>query len=197
MAQLLNEWCIPCEVLPGSDVQRTAFRLTAWCSDLGDIPPVMDLAIPEPEATARERHCLLYPISISVMPLGDLAAPDDSPAPPPPPTEDDSHRRRRRHRPSASSPPPMDRDITAPARAHRAPVHSRLGPQSGGCQGASQDDAPCDVQLLKASSVPEEACDTVHEEALLATEATPIVNTVAAGFFYPTDRTEPPAPGSG
>jgi len=108
-AQLLGDCCLPCAIHPVSDAQREFFRFAAWCSNPGDIPPMIDLVLPEPavaaRGTAREKRCLVYPISIGVwMPDGDLA---NVPSPPPPPDDDDSHRRRERRRPSpaAFSPP--------------------------------------------------------------------------------------------
>ena len=77
MAQLLNEWCLPCGVLLETEGQRSSFHLTTWCSNPCTIPLIMDLEIPEPEVSsgrfAQERHCQRYPISISVVPLGGLA----------------------------------------------------------------------------------------------------------------------------
>ncbi|KAG2603614.1 hypothetical protein PVAP13_5KG781701 [Panicum virgatum] len=67
-AQLLNNCCLPCGIHPVSDPQREVFRLAAWCSNPGDIPPTIDLEIPEPKVVredARRRRCLVYPILIA------------------------------------------------------------------------------------------------------------------------------------
>jgi len=47
-SQLLSDCCLPCGLLPGTDRQRETLHLVAWCSSPKDIPPVMDLEIPEP-----------------------------------------------------------------------------------------------------------------------------------------------------
>lgn len=39
-AQLLNEWCLSCGVLPKITIQRKIFRIAAWCSSPGDAPPM-------------------------------------------------------------------------------------------------------------------------------------------------------------
>lgn len=54
-AQLLNEWCLPYGVHPMTAIQRETFRLATWCSNPEDIPPVIELVIPEPAvATGRD-----------------------------------------------------------------------------------------------------------------------------------------------
>ena len=51
-AQLLDDWCLPCDVHPMTAIQRKTFRLAAWCSNPGDIPPVIQLEIAEPWVAA-------------------------------------------------------------------------------------------------------------------------------------------------
>ncbi|KAG2557007.1 hypothetical protein PVAP13_8NG177700, partial [Panicum virgatum] len=67
-AQLLDDCCLPCGIHPVSDTQREVYRFAAWCSNPGSIPHGIDLVLPEPKIAARgparERHCLLYPMSI-------------------------------------------------------------------------------------------------------------------------------------
>jgi hypothetical protein len=54
-AQLLNEWCLSCGVHPMTAIQRETFRLATWCSNPKDIPPIIELVIPEPAvATGRD-----------------------------------------------------------------------------------------------------------------------------------------------
>jgi len=88
-AQLLNNCCLPCGIHPVSDPQREVFHLAAWCSNPGDIPPTIDLEIPEPEVVredARRRRYLVYPISIAAK-LLDHQSQDDGPPPSPPPED--------------------------------------------------------------------------------------------------------------
>lgn len=96
-AQLLSDCCIPCGVHPETASQRKVFRLGAWCSDPGAIPPEIDLEIPEPEVigrAARERRSLIYHVKISSRTAGVQVPADD----PPPSTSqmDDDHRQRGR-----------------------------------------------------------------------------------------------------
>ena len=68
--QILSDCCLPCGIHPETAIQRNVFRLAAWCSCPGDVPPAIDLEVPEPEVAAREgvreQRTLTYPITITV-----------------------------------------------------------------------------------------------------------------------------------
>jgi hypothetical protein len=160
VAQLLNEWCLLCGVHPVTAAQRKIFHFAAWCSNPGDIPPEIDLEIPEPEVPAgrddRERPYLRYPVLISVKLLGDQAPLDDGHAPHPSPTDND-HRQRGQHyrRLSAYFPTPVGHNGDGSGRpgAQRTPMHSQLGPPAVGCQDTSRGVALGAVRII-ASLVP-------------------------------------------
>jgi hypothetical protein len=165
-AQLLSDCCIPCGVHPETASQRKVFRLGAWCSDPGAIPPEIDLEIPEPEVigrAARERRSLIYHVKISSRTAGVQVPADD----PPPSTSqmDDDHRQRGR-RYSASSLVPATHGGSAPARAHRAPVHRRLGPASVDCGGVDQ--ATTSGPVHAATPLPKglEASETAEDSSI-------------------------------
>jgi len=102
--------------------RRDVLRLGAWCSSPRDIPPEMDLVIPEPETggVLHEQRTLVYPIHVSVHQSGEPPLLGGNPPPPPSPADDDRHHHRHQRRlPSTSSP------ATA---TQEGPVHSRLGP---------------------------------------------------------------------
>jgi len=86
-AHLLRDHCIPRGTHPETAIQRDVFRIAALCSDPCNLPPVVDLVIPEPPVAGvvgdQARHTLTYPIHISVRVCGD--GQDGPSAPPPPP----------------------------------------------------------------------------------------------------------------
>lgn len=100
---------------------RDTFKVVAWSSRPASIPPVMDLEIVEPPMQDDDQHpekrTLVYPVSLSVVPVGLPSRPVDAPSPPP---ADNGRRRQERRRPGSLRTP-------AAAGALRALVQERLG----------------------------------------------------------------------
>jgi len=69
-AQLLGDACVPYGLHPTTASQREVFRLSAWCSDPSDIPPWMELELPELAVASvhdeQVQRLLSYPITIVV-----------------------------------------------------------------------------------------------------------------------------------
>ena len=112
------------------------FSAVGLVLDPSDIPPWMELELPEPAVAGgndeQVQRLLSYPIAISVNVTGDNPS-SDAPRLHPPPADSDRRRRRRWVR-RTSSPTPAADASNFPAGGRRASVHSRLGPLAGdGC----------------------------------------------------------------
>ena len=179
-SQLLSDCCLPCGLHHRTNVQRDVFRLVAWCSNPRDIPPGIDLVIPEPTSggETHEQRTLVYPVEISTKRIGEPSSADNRPPPPLPADDDHQRRRQQRRHSSTSSPSPAPAAVSDPApseRAHRIPVHSRLGPPATGCEDSALGDVSCPVhetasQSSREINVPEPlgAAGTGHEVAAAA-----------------------------
>ncbi|RLM87542.1 hypothetical protein C2845_PM04G12020 [Panicum miliaceum] len=87
----------------------------------------------------RSQHTLSYPIQILVKTFCDQALVDSIPQPLPPTGGDRDRRRRWKRRSTASSSVPATGSTPRPSGgAHRAPVHSRLGPSTVGHTAAAR-----------------------------------------------------------
>jgi hypothetical protein len=87
MAELiLSDQCWIGGVHPGTTDRHDVFKVVAWYSCPSRIPLELDLEIVEPPMEDEDphpaKHTLVYPVTLSVTPVGLLLRPADPPSPP-------------------------------------------------------------------------------------------------------------------
>lgn len=131
--QLLGRSCWVQSLHPDTAARRdlSSFRFSAWRLRAEDIPPVVDLIVPEPNDAMAEappqKRGLVYPVRLT---LAEAGLSQDEPPSPPPASGGHGGRRRRRCRRRSPLPrtPSSDPAPGSAGGALRGPVHSRLGP---------------------------------------------------------------------
>lgn len=108
------------------------FKVVAWYSCPSRIPPELDHEIVEPpmedEDPRPAKRTLVYPVTLSVTPIGVVGHPYWSAVEAGGPPSSSPVNEERRHLRRCSGSPPT---APAPLGAPRAPVHERLVPQPG------------------------------------------------------------------